>query len=396
MRSKVSLACLVTGRVLRSLSQGYLAVVVPLYLLSRGADAATVGVIVTVWSAGSAALALFGGFLGDRIGRKWVLLMFSAFNALAAVAFAAGAPIWMLAIAGAIGTFGRGGGPASGGAYGPYFSAEQALLAEYATPERRTRLFARFSFAGALAGAGSYALTHLPVHLLFELAIALGVAMTLSVLPLQEHRESANLERARSVALSRPTRSLLVRLGVTNATNGLAVGFLGPMLVLWFHVRYGASAQEIGRIYLIIALASTGMYLFVGRIVAAIGGAVRTIVTLRVAACVMLAIMPFMPSLWWAGACYLVRMLFNSVTLPVRQSFVMGIVPAEERGRAAALSNLPSQVCSMIGPAVAGALMRTLWIGTMLEAASLLQLLNAGLYWRFFHNVTPPEEREAA
>lgn len=375
------------------MSQGFLAVIVPLYLLQRGADAAQVGIVVTVWSAGGAVLALCGGFLADRIGRKWVLLIFSIFNALAAVAFALGAPVWALAAAGALGTIGRGGGPASGGAYGPYFSAEQALLAEHAGDELRTRVFAAFSLVGSLAGAAGYALTHLSTQFLFDLAVVLGVAMTISVVPIrEEHRRAGAHVRAAARTLSQPTKLLLVRLGITNATNGLAVGFLGPMLVLWFHVRYGASAHEIGRIYLIIALASTAMYLFVGRIVDAIGGAVRTVVVLRLASCAMMAIMPFMPALWFAGLCYLVRMLFNSVTLPVRQSFVMGIVPPAERSRAAALSNLPSQLFSMVGPALAGAIIRDLWIGTMLEAASALQLVNAALYWRFFHRITPPEE----
>lgn len=378
------------------MSQGYLAVIVPLYLLQRGANPAEVGVVVTVWSAGAAALALCGGFLADRIGRKWVLLIFSIFNAGAAVAFALGVPIWLLALAGALGTIGRGGGPASGGAYGPYFSAEQALLAEHAGDALRTRLFAAFSLVGAVSGAAGYAMTHLATQLLFDLAILLGIGMSLSVLPIQEQRHhSESQHRAAPRKLSPKTKGLLVQLGITNATNGLAVGFLGPMLVLWFHVRYGATAHEIGRIYLIIAVVSTLTYLFVGRIVEAIGGAVRTIVLLRVASCAMLAIMPFMPSLWFAGLCYLVRMLFNSVTLPVRQSFVMGIVPPPERSRAAALSNLPSQMFSMVGPAVAGAIIRNFWIGTMLEAASALQLVNAGLYWRFFHGIAPPEEEEA-
>lgn len=379
------------------MSQGYLAVIIPLYLLQRGADAAEVGVVVTVWSAGAAVLALCGGFLADRIGRKWVLLMFSAFNALAAVAFAYGAPVWVLAVAGALGTIGRGGGPASGGAYGPYFSAEQALLAEHAGDAQRTRIFAAFSLVGALAGAAGYAMTHLSTQVLFDLAIVLGIAMTLSVLPIEEGRHLAEAHvRGAPQKLSRKTKGLLLRLGITNATNGLAVGFLGPMLVLWFHVRYGANAHDIGRIYLIIAVVSTAMYLFVGRIVEAIGGAVRTIVFLRLASCAMLAIMPFMPSLWFAGLCYLIRMLFNSVTLPVRQSFVMGIVPADERSRTAALSSLPSQLFSMVGPAVAGAIIRNFWIGTMLEAASALQLVNAGLYWRFFHRILPPEEEDTA
>jgi MFS family permease len=390
-----SLAFLAAGRALRSFSQAYLGVVVPLYLIARGADAALVGVFVAIWAAGSMAMGLLAGLFADRAGRRLVLGAFSLLATLCAFAFVYNAPFWVIAIAGAIGTIGRGGGPASGGAYGPYLSAEQALVAEHASEARRTGVFAYFSLAGSLAGAGGYAAASLLPHPVFWIAVVTGAGMTLCVLPVRERkRVPGQPQRPRAaVALSPETRAFVLRLSITNATNGLAVGFLGPMLVLWFHLRYGASSQQIGAIYMTIALASTASYLLVERVVGAIGGAVKTVVALRLASCAFLAVQPFMPSLWIAGACFLVRMMINSLTLPVRQSYVMGVVAPAERSRAAALSNLPSQAFSMVGPAIAGVIIRDTWIGLMLELASALQLINAGLYWRFFHKIPPPEER---
>jgi len=392
-RAGRSLTFLAAGRAIRSFSQAYLGVVVPLYLIARGADAAIVGLFVTIWSAGALVLGLLGGFLADHGGRRLVLFLFGTLSTLCAVAFVDNAPLWIIAIAGALGTIGRGGGPASGGAYGPYFSAEQALLAEHASHEHRTKTFAHFSFAGSLAGAAGYGLASLLARPYFWIAIAAGAAMTATVFFISEAAHPRAERPRERIRLSPATKRFILRLSLTNATNGLAVGFLGPMLVLWFHLRYGANAQEIGRIYLSVALASTVSYLFVARIVRAIGSAVKTVVSLRLASCALLAVMPFMPSIWIAGACYLVRMLFNSVTLPVRQSYVMGMVEPAERSRTAALSNVPSQAFSMVGPAVAGVIVRDTWIGLMLEFASALQLLNAGLYWRFFRHAPPPEER---
>jgi MFS family permease len=101
-----------------------------------------------------------------------------------------------------------------------------------------------------------------------------------------------------------------------------------------------------------------------------------------------------MPSFLLAGAAYLVRMLVNAVSVPVRQSYVMGIVPPAERSRMAALSNLPARIFALTGPVLAGVMLRTLWIGVPLELASGLQLAYSGLYWRFLRNVRPPEEYE--
>jgi MFS family permease len=389
----VSLAFLAAGRALRSFSQAYLGVVVPLYLIGRGADAALVGIFVTIWAAGAMVLGLLGGFLADRAGRRFVLFLFGALSTVCALAFVYNAPLWMLAAAGALGTIGRGGGPASGGAFGPYFSAEQALLAEHSSAQQRTRVFANFSFAGSVAGAGGYALASALAHPFFWVAVLAGAAMTLSIIPVRESAHHAAAQpRGPSVPLARETKAFLARLMITNAANGLAVGFLGPMLVLWFHLRYRASAQEIAAMYLIIALGATAAYLIVPRVVSAIGGAVKTVVSLRLASCALLAAMPLMPSLWLAGALFLVRMIFNSITLPVRQSYVMGVVPPAERSRAAAISNVPSQGLSMVGPAAAGVIIRDTWLGLMLEIAAALQLLNAGLYWRFFRGIVPPEE----
>lgn len=390
-----SLLFLSLGRMLRSFNQAYLGVVTPIYLLARGAGAAEVGILVTVWASGSAVLGLAAGFAGDRFGRKIVLAAFSLLSAFAALAFFFDMPLWVLGVAGALGTIGRGGSPASGGAFGPFYSAEQALMAEHVDQRMRTRVFAAFSTIGASGGALGFLLTFVHQYrTLYLLASGISVLLLLSVIPIRENAGSRDAsEPSASAPLSKPTRALLVRFMITNATNGLAVGFLGPMLVLWFHLRYHAPADQIGAIYMAIALSSIVSYSVVGRTVEVIGGAVRTVVSLRVLSCALLAALAFMPTVWAAGAVFLVRTLVNSLTVPVRQSYVMGIVSPHERARVASLSNLPSQFASMAGPSVAGIMLHSIWIGAMLEAAALLQLLNAGLYWTFFRRTRPPEER---
>jgi MFS family permease len=407
-----SLFYLCIGRAIRSFSQSYLIVVVPLYLLARGSTPAQVGVVVTFWALGAALLGTAAGFASDRYGRKSVLLAFAAFSLAGALVFYAQAPLWALAVAGALGTIGRGGTPASGGAFGPFYSAEQALIAERSPQELRTRIFALFSLFGSLGGAAGLLLTGVPqlvVHLhlgthvqgyrvLFAVTAVASAALVAATLPVREERRPARSRQAHrgAASLSAHSRSLIGRFWITNSLNGLAIGFLGPMLVLWFHLRYGATSHEIGAIYFAVALVSTVSFLFVGRVVRAIGGSVKTIVVLRFGACALLAVMALMPTLWLAGFVYLARMILNSITMPVRQSYVMGIVEPQERSRVASLSNLPSQFFSMLGPSIAGVLLTQGWIGTMLEAAAAFQLLNGAAYWKFFGAVLPPEEQEAA
>ncbi len=257
-----SLLFLSMGRALRSFNQAYLGVITPLYLIARGAGTAEVGLLVTVWAAGSAILGLAAGFFGDRFGRKAVLAVFSLLGVIAAFAFFLGMPFWVLGVAGALGGIGRGGGPASGGAFGPFYSAEQALVAEHVEQHLRTRIFAAFSMVGAIGGALGFLLTFVRDYRIdFLLAAIISAILLFTIIPIRETHELGDRPlRTAMPRLSKQTRAIVLRFVITNATNGLAVGFLGPMLVLWFHLRYHAGASQIGLIYLIIATSSIASY----------------------------------------------------------------------------------------------------------------------------------------
>ena len=155
-------------------------------------------------------------------------------------------------------------------------------------------------------------------------------------------------------------------------------------------------SPAIGALYSVINLAAAIPYLGVPWVTRRLGGLVRTVVSVRVVSAGLLAVIPLMPSFALAGAVYLVRMLANAVSVPVRQSYIMGIVEPAERSRMAGLSNLPARIFALAGPALAGVMLRIWWIGVPLELASGLQFVNAGMYWGFFRNVRPPEEADRA
>src|SRR6185312_16515841 len=358
------LRLLFTGRALRSLSLGYLNVIAPIYLVALGYSALRIGVVFTAGSLGSMVLTALVGLVADRVGRKPLLVFLGLLTATSGLLFALSPSFGVLLVAAAAGTVGRGGGAGAGGAFGPYFPAEQALIAELSGDRNRTSAFGIVSLIGVLAGAAGSLVATFP-----------------SVAP----------RAPGAPRLGTSTRRMLPRFLITNATNGLAVGMLGPVVVYWFHVRYGASAAQLGGLYFLANLAAAPSNLLAARFARWLG-AVRAVVIARSTSVVLLAAVALMPNFWLAGILFLLRTQVNSLSGPIRQSFLMGVVDEADRSTAAGLSNLPLQALSSAGPTIAGQLMQTVWLELPLMLAAALQGVNAGLYYLFFRSVKPPEE----
>lgn len=402
------IALLLCGRALRSLSLGYLAVLVPVYLAREGYAATRVGVLFTAGAVGSMLLTAAVGVFADRVGRKPILILLGLLSALAALTFALSESYPILLIAAALGTIGRGGGAGSSGAFGPYYPAEQPLITEKVADRDRTHVFGMVAVVGVLAGALGALMATVPALLhrffavpeidgdraLFLCAAVLGVAMALVIIPVRETPPPPRVPGARR-SLQPVTKHILWRFALTNATNGLAVGMLGPVLVYWFHVRFGATAAELGALYFVANLLAAPSNLAAGRVARRLG-TVRAVVVLRAIALLLMAAMALVPTFAIAALLFLLRTQVNTMSGPMRQSFLMGMVPAEDRSTAAGLSNLPLQVFSSAGPTIAGQLMQSIWVSLPLELAAGLQAVNTVLYHLFFHRMRLPEEVSAA
>jgi MFS family permease len=430
------LGLLFGGRALRSISQAFLAIIVPLYLARLQFSAVQIGALFSAGAVASALLSAAVGILSDRIGRKKLLVLIALLSVAGGLVFALTETYVVLVLAGALGTIGRGGGAGSGGAMGPFAPAEQALIGEHAGEEARTTAFGVVSFVGVLAGAVGSLVALVPAALkgvagislvngyrvLFILSAVIGVAIAVVVAPVRERRATATpvpktkvggLSTSRSafvadertahlpsgeaprgpLGISRASWGIIGRFMITNAANGLAVGVLGPFMVYWFFRRFGTDAAEMGVLFFIINLAGAAPDLLAGGFARKLG-AVNAVVVTRSISVALLAIMAIMPTFLWAAALYLVRMVVNTLSNPIRQSYLMGIIDPRDRSSAAGLSNMPSQAGAAISPTVAGYLMQQVSLNLPLELAAGLQGINALLYYLFFRNIHPPEERE--
>lgn len=402
-------------RVLRSVPQGYLGILLPLYLVALGYSAVALGTLLAFSALVAAGVSMTVGVLADRLGRKNCLAAISVMLGIGAIGFAFARSFTWLVVFASIGSIGRGGALA-GGAWGPFYPAVQPLVAESTTDYNRTTVFGAFSFVGVIVAAAGTLLAGLPqllgrifgtpelatYRMLFILAGLLGLAMAIAVIPVNErraadlqpesetHAPAANVLRMR-FGLSRDSWRLVVRFMITNTTNGLAIGMLGPIVVYWFYERFGVGSAQLAEFFFVLNLASALPYLLAGRL-ALMLGSVRAIVWTRAISTVLLFLVVLAPMFWLAALLYGVRAIFNMLSIPVRQSYLMGVIPPAERSSASGFANFPSQVMSAAGPYIAGQFMEHLYLSLPLVFAAAMQALNTVLYWIFFRNVLPPEE----
>ncbi|MGH9291633.1 MAG: MFS transporter, partial [Acidimicrobiales bacterium] len=400
-----NLRWLYASRAVRSFSTAFLTVVFPLYLATEGYSSTKIGLVLTVGGFISAGLVLAVGLGGDRIGRRRMLLWVAALGVVGGVGLAVSTELAVVMLANGLCGVGRGGGAGSGGSWGPVFPAEQPLLAASATPRSRTAVFGRISFIGVAAGALGSLVAWVPeilhhygwswgasYRLVFVLGAVFSVALLVVVLPIREQRpEPAGVTGEQATTGPRlSTRQLLARLATVNTLNGFGFGFLGPLLTYWFHVRYGVGPGVIGVLYTVINLITMFPYLAASRLARRLG-AVRTVVVTRAVGLVFLLAMVWTPTFLLAGVAYGLRMAANSLGMPARQSYVMGVAEERRRSTVSAVGSLPSQLSSSVSPLVGGALMGAFLEVPIVGAVLFMAANTVGFYLSFRH-YRPPEE----
>src|SRR6202140_4788310 len=199
------------ARGLRAFGDGYVALLVPIYLLELGFSALEIGAIVTSTLIGTALVTLWVGMVANRYSVRRLLLAAALLMAATGAAFAVTTAFWPLLLIAFVGTM----NPTSGDA-SIFLPLEQAALAQTAEPRRRTAIFARYSVIGALgtlaaaapdlvAGTGGPGRT-LVMQLMFVAYAALGVVNLVLYRPLSPAIEAPKEAAAHTKPLGKSKR----------------------------------------------------------------------------------------------------------------------------------------------------------------------------------------------
>jgi predicted MFS family arabinose efflux permease len=100
-----------------------------------------------------------------------------------------------------------------------------------------------------------------------------------------------------------------------------------------------------------------------------------------------------MPNAGLALTFLLFRASMSSMDVPARQSYVMAVVPPEERAAAASVTNVPRSLAAAMAPLPAGALLDYSLFGWPLILGGACKLVYDVLLLAQFRSITPPDER---
>jgi len=372
----------VLARAVRAFADGAVSVLLASYLSQLGLTPFQIGALVTGTLVGSAALTLAVGLTGATRSRRTILLAATLLMIATGLGFASMTAFVPLLAVGVMGTLNPTGGDVS-----VFLPTEQAILADVAPPLHLTALFARYNVTANLAGALGALASALPTLVASRFDVDLlaanrgafvGYALMALAAGSIYRRMSPAVEgshtRGPAVPLAK-SRGVVLRLAALFSLDSAAGGLVvQSLLALWLFRRFGISVETAATVFFGANLLA-GFSQLASPLLAARIGLVPTMVFTHIPANVFLILAAFMPTAPLAILFLLLRMSLSQMDVPARQSFVMAVVPPEERAAAATVTNVPRSLASATTPLVTGWLLGLSTFGWPLVFAGVGKIL---------------------
>jgi MFS family permease len=385
------------ARAFRDFGDGFVAVLLPVYLTALGLGAFEVGIVATLALLGSALLTLGIGLRSAGTDQRLLLIMASGLMVATGLAFAGSGSFAVILIVAFMGTINP-----SAGSVSIFVPLEHAVLAGSISDIERTKMFARYSLIGALAAAAGSLAAATPEFLsaigiskmaalrsMFLLYAALGVAGGIMY-----HRlPPVSFEGKVSSSALGPSRAIVYKLAALFSIDAFAGGFVvQSLLALWLFDKFGLSLSAASLFFFWSGMLSAISFPVAAWLSRRIG-LINTMVFTHIPSSLCLIGAALSPRLDIALVLLLLRALLSQMDVPTRTSYVMAVVTPPERPAAASITSVPRSLAAAVSPAIAGALFAAglaawplLICGTLKIAYDLLLLFA-------FRHIKPPEEQ---
>jgi MFS family permease len=393
---------LLVAKGMRAFADGFVALLLPVYLLQLGYSALAIGLIATATLVGSGIATLAIGFVAHRFAHRRLLIAAALLMAATGLAFASLTAFWPLVVVAFVGTLNPSSGDVS-----VFLPLEHAVISHAVDDTQRTSTFARYSLVGSVAAAiGSLAAgvptwigEHADVTLvtaiqwMFVAYAAIGAMTTLAYRGLPRATDDSGQSAKSALGKSKRIVYTLAALFSIDAFGGGLV--VQSMIALWLYQRFELSLATAGSLFFWLGLVTSLSYIVAARVSRRIG-LVNTMVFTHLPANACLVAIPFISDLHAVIALLIVRASLSQMDVPTRTSYVMAIVEPHERPAAASVTSVPRSLASAAGPSLAGLLLTLSPFGWPLFVAGASKIVYDLLLLMLFSKVRPPEERISA
>jgi len=342
---------LLTARALRAFADGFVAVLLPAYLLALGHGQLEVGFLSTATLFGSALATLAVGRWGHRFSLRRLLLGAALLMLATGLGFASLSALWPLLLVAFMGPINPSGGDVS--------------------------VFLPLDHTGIqLLGA---------LRMMFVLYAAIGLAVWVLYLRLPQIRE----EDTKPPVPLGPSRGIVWKLASLFSVDSFAGGLIvNSLLALWLFERFGMSLTAAGAFFFWTGLFSAASQLAAPAVARRIG-LINTMVFTHIPASLCLIAAAFASSLDVALGFLLARSALSQMDVPARSAYVMSVVTPPERPAAASFTAVPRSLASAIGPSLTGAMFAAGAMAAPLVACGVLKIAYDLALFAAFRRVPP-------
>ena len=394
-------ALIIGARALHTYSQGLVAVLLGVFLARLGLTPFQVGLFFSLGFAGTAALSFLSTFVSERVGRRGLLVFYTAMTLVGgAVVAVASDPLVLLAFA-FVGSFNG-----AAGNVGPTQSLEQAAIAGVVTPARRTELFSVYRVAASSAAALGALSAGLPVVLesyagVSELAsfrivlwglvgLRLAIGLLFALLSGQVEAERERREWVNPLQL--PSRNRIFTLTALFSLDHLAGAIIvRGLLALWFSERFGMDLGALAVLFFATQVVGVGSLWAAGKVANRIG-LVNTMTLAHLPGAILLLGVAFSPWAWLAVALFMLRAVFDQIDVPARDSYIMSVVQPYERVAMGSIHIVGRSVTGTVGPALSTGVFQAIALSAPLVGSSLVKTAYVLSLYFMFRNVKAPQE----
>ena len=383
------------ARALRAIADGFVAVLLPAYLLALGHGQLEVGLLSTATLVGSAIATLAVGRWGHRFALRRLLLAAAVLMVATGLGFATITSLWPLLVVAFMGPLNPSGGDVS-----VFLPLEHTVLAASASAEVRTSVFARYSFVGSIFAAVGALAAAIPdwlasragwqmldaLRAMFVVYAAIGAVVWVLYLRMPQPPRADDSKPPLSLG---PSRRIVFKLAGLFSVDSFAGGLvINALLALWLFERFGMSLTGAGAFFFWTGLLSAVSQLAAPALARRVG-LVNTMVFTHIPASLCLIGAACASSLELALGLLLARSLLSQMDVPARSAYVMSVVTPDERAAAASFTAVPRSLASAISPSLAGAMFAAGLLSAPLVACGLLKIAYDVALFAGFRKVAP-------